>query len=226
MTEVRFVIAIQRINSLVQEIFSTLPVEDRLRIGSIISAVTDADLVTAVRPFMFRGKVVHELCFDTNKLRLFDKNQKVGAVVAAFIIASLSLETKGRFPLDSQTLRTRSGEIMARARRWKYANAVSGFLKALNSQEDQWNREVTQVSIRKIEQGIQAVEKKLRGKKGLNKRGADVRSTLRTDLDVLASWAKNDLQLCSDAEGKEKEKLHSLLMEIKKLKRDLASSKT
>jgi hypothetical protein len=223
---VLFSIRNQETNQLVKRVFDTLPTDERKQVDTIISAVTDADLTTAIRPFGFGGKVIHELYFDPNKLHLFDRNQKVGTIVAAFIIASLSLETKGKFPLDNQTLRTRSGEIMDRARRWKHGRAVSSFLKALNLQEDQWNREVTQVSIKKIEQGIRAVEKKLKSEKDLNRKVADVRSTLRNDLVMLASWAKNDIELCSNLEGKEKKKLNSLLVEIKQLKRELASRRT
>jgi hypothetical protein len=221
-----FSIRNEETNHYVKQVFNTLPIKERKQVNSIIAAVTDADLTTAIRPFGFGGKVVHELYFDPNKLRRFDKNQKVGAVVAAFIIASLSLETKGRFPLDNRTLRTRSGEIMNRARRWRYAGAVSSFLKALNFQEDEWNREVTEVSIKKIEEGIRAVKKKLKSEKDLNRKVTDIRSTLRTDLDLLASWARNDLELCSNAEGKEKEKLYSFLIETKNLKREVASRKT
>jgi len=225
MSEVRFVIANETISSLVQETFSKLPAEERGRIGSKISAVTDADIVTAVRPFTFAGKVVHELYFDPSKLRLFNKEQRVGAVMAAFIIASLAQETKGEFPLDNQNLKTRSSQIIKRARHWGYADEVSSFLKEMNFQEGEWSREVTQVSIRKIEQGIKTVRKELKSEKDLNRKVADVRSTLRDNLDALASWAKSDLELCRDAEVKERKKLHSLQVEINKLRTELVSRK-
>ena len=223
MSEPRFVIANERISSLIQEIFSKLPAEERGRIGSIISAVTDADLVTAVRPFTFAGKVVHELYFDPRKLSLFGKQERVGAIVAAFTIASLTTETKRRFPLDSRTLKSRGRQVIDQARRWKYSGEVSSFLDEMNFQEDQWKRETTQVSIRKIEKGIKAVTKELENEKDLNRAVTDVRSTLRTKLDVLASWARSDLDLCGDAEVKERKRLRYLLAKIKKVRTELAS---
>jgi len=223
MSEIRFVMANERINSLVQEIFSKFPAEERERIGTIISAVTCADLVTAVRPFTFAGKVAHELYFDPRKLSLFRKRERVGAIVAAFIIASLATETKRRFPLDNRTLRSRGRQIIDQARRWKYSDEVSSFLNEINFQEDQWKRETTRISIRKIEKGIKAVTKKLENEKDLNRTVTDVRSTLRTNLDVLASWARGDLELCGDAEVKERKQLRYLLAKIKKVRAELVS---
>jgi len=223
MSEVRFVIANERISSLVREIFSKLPVEERERIGSIISAVTDADLVTAVRPFAFAGRVVHELYFDPRKLSLFGKRERVGAIVAAFIMASLATDTERRFPLDNRALKSRGRQIIVQARRWKYADEVSSFLNEMNFQEDQWKRETTQVSIGKIEKGIKAVTKELENEKDLSRTVTDVRSLLRSNLDVLASWARGDLELCGDAEVKERKQLRYLLAKIKKVRTELAS---
>ena len=48
----------EQTNRLVKGIFMGLPQKERRRVSAVISAVTDANLTTAVRPFSFGGKVV------------------------------------------------------------------------------------------------------------------------------------------------------------------------
>jgi hypothetical protein len=107
--------------------------------------VTDADLTTAVRPFSFGGKVVHELYFDITKLRFFLKEEKIGAIVSAFIIALLAQYSRSRgdsspFPLSDQSLVTNQNLITRYAKHLKYRREVSSFLTRCNDLENQWRR--------------------------------------------------------------------------------------
>jgi hypothetical protein len=137
-------------NSLVREVFKRLPVQERRRIEPVIAAVTDDDLPTAVRPFMFGGKVVHELYFDPPKLRFFVKSEKIGAIVSPFITAPLAKESEARIKraiaLSDQALSDHANLIIRRAKRWKYGRQVSAFLRRLKTLEDEWKEEFSQLS--------------------------------------------------------------------------------
>ena len=126
-------------NTFVKHIFDGLPALEQNKVKSVVAAVTDSNLTTAVRPFSFNGKIVHELYFDTDKLLFFLKDEKVGAVVSAMIIASLASEK--RMPLSSQALMTHAKLILRAANRLKYGRQVSAFLRRLKSLEDQWRNE-------------------------------------------------------------------------------------
>ena len=99
-------------------------------------AVTDADLTTAVRPFMFGGKIVHELYFDPTKLLFFTREEKVGAVVSAFAISYLA--EHGDVPLSDQSLRTHAEQIIQYGKRLNYEGEVSRFLRRFKTLEDEW----------------------------------------------------------------------------------------
>lgn len=70
--------------------FRKLSPKERKLVEVGIVAITNNDLVTAVRPFMFGGKVVHELYLDPSKLLFYTRKEKIGAVVSALIIAILA----------------------------------------------------------------------------------------------------------------------------------------
>ena len=80
MLGVLFEMTSDRTNALISGIFRRLPISERKCIQSSIAAVVDDDLPTAVRPFMFGGKIVRELCFDSHKLWFFLRavDRKVG----------------------------------------------------------------------------------------------------------------------------------------------------
>ncbi len=124
---------------LVGEVFRHLPTKERKLVETKVAAVTDTELVTAVRPFMFGGKLVHELCFDPSKLLFFTKQEKVGAIVSAFLISCLA--ENGAVPLSDQTLRTHAGLIIRYAKRMKYGREVSLFLRRFTILEDEWRRD-------------------------------------------------------------------------------------
>lgn len=142
MNELLFAVTTEATNSLVERIFRGLPVQERERIQSSIAAVTDDYLPTAVRPFMFGGKVVHELYLDPEKLRFFVKHERIGAIVSAFIIASLAQESKQRIEeeasLFDQVLWLHRQLVLQHAKRWRYAREVSAFLNRLKILEDEW----------------------------------------------------------------------------------------
>jgi hypothetical protein len=131
-------------NSMAERIFARLPSGERSRIGATIAVVTDKSLPTAVRPFMFGAKVVHELCFDTEKLWFFVKDEKIGAIVSAFVIASLSEKSKQQarrdFLFSDQSLIERRDLIIERAKRWNYGRQVSAFLERLVRIEKEWRQ--------------------------------------------------------------------------------------
>ena len=122
---------------LVDEVFRKLPAKERKRVQTRIAAVIDSDLVTAVRPFMFGGKVVHELYFDPAKLLFFTRQEKIGAIVSALIISLLAKNA----PSD-QMVRTHRKETIQYAKRLKYGTEVSAFLRRINTLENEifeWN---------------------------------------------------------------------------------------
>ena len=124
---------------LVDEVFRSLPAKERKLVESRITAITDSDLVTAVRPFMFGGKVVHELYFDPSKLLFFTSLEKIGAIVSAFAISCLAQNDD--VPLSDQTVRTHAKQIIQYGRRLKYDSEVSAFLRRLNTLENEWRRD-------------------------------------------------------------------------------------
>jgi hypothetical protein len=126
-------------NSLVADIFRKLPHKERRRVETEIAAVTDTDLPTAIRPFMFGGKVVHELYFDPAKLVFFIGGEKSGAVVSAFIISILAHDAGA--PLSDQSLRTHPRLIIRYAKRLKYGPEVSTFLRRFEACESEWRRD-------------------------------------------------------------------------------------
>jgi len=136
MSQILFAVDDESTRSLLAVTFHKLPVQERTHIKSIIAAVTDADLTTAIRPFSFGGKVVHELYFDPAKMLFFDRQEKIGAVVSAFIISCLA--QNGHVPLSDQTLRTHTKMIMRYAKRLKYGAEVSAFLRRYTALEDEW----------------------------------------------------------------------------------------
>jgi len=125
---------------LIEQVLRKLSVEERELVEHRIKAITDCDLVTAVRPFMFGGKVIHELYFDPSKLAFFADQEKIGAVLSAFIIASLA--ERGLLKLSDQELRTHPDLIAREARSLKHANEVSAFLSKFAHLEDEWRSTV------------------------------------------------------------------------------------
>lgn len=134
----QFAISDNAVSELVNYVFRTLPAKEREHVENKIAAVTDADLTTAVRPFMFGGRVVHELYFDPSKLLFFTREEKIGAVVSAFVISSLA--QNGDVPLSDQTLRTHDELIMRSANRLKYGTEVSLFLRRFMTLENEWRQ--------------------------------------------------------------------------------------
>jgi len=110
----------------------------------MIGAITEDDLPTAVSPFMFGGKVVHELYFDHSKLVFFTKPERIGVIASALIIASLAAKSEGnvngKLPLSDQLIAEHPELIVRRARNWKYGREVSTFLTRLNELEDEWRQ--------------------------------------------------------------------------------------
>jgi hypothetical protein len=143
-SRILFAVAPEKLNCMAKSIFKRLPAEARRRIESSIAAVTDGDHPTAVRPFMFGGKITHELYFDLVKLRFLAKHEKIGAIISAFIIASLAGGSgKGageRVPLSDQALFDYADLIVRGAREWKSGSEVSAFLRRLKTMEDEWRR--------------------------------------------------------------------------------------
>jgi len=120
MDGILFEVSDEPLNTLIRGIFRKLPLTDRKHIESTIAAVTEMDLTTAVRPFAFGGKIVHELYFDTEKLVLFTKREKMGAIVSALIISMLADRYKGgkggkegRLPLSNQAVLTHGRLIVS-----------------------------------------------------------------------------------------------------------------
>jgi hypothetical protein len=132
----------EQTNRLVKGIFMDLPQRERRRVSAVISAVTDARLTTAVRPFSFGGKVVHEIYFDTDKLRFFLHEEKVGAILSAFIIAMLVNDSgPHNLPLSDQSLITYAGRVIQCARHLKRRKEVSSFLQRCINLENQWRED-------------------------------------------------------------------------------------
>ena len=135
----QFAVGHQQTSHLVSGIFRKLPAGERKLIEDEIAAVTDTDLTTAVRPFMFGGKIVHELYFDPAKLLFFTREEKVGAIVSAFAISYLA--KSGDAPLSDQSLRTHAEQIIQYGKRLKCGGEVARFLRRLRSLEDEWRRD-------------------------------------------------------------------------------------
>jgi hypothetical protein len=132
----RFEIHDYRTNALVNKIFRTLTKAQRVSIESMIGAVTDDKLVTAIRPFMFSGKILHELYFDPDKLVFFNNQEKIGAVLSALIISCLA--KKGSLTMSDQELLAHPELIAREGRRWKHGEEVSAFVERLRGLEDEW----------------------------------------------------------------------------------------
>jgi hypothetical protein len=134
----QFLIADTQTSCLVSDLFRRLPARERKHVESKIAAITNSDLVTAVRPFMFGGRVVHELYFDPFKLMFFTRQEKIGAVISAFAIASLAHD--GAVPLSDQALRTHTSQIIRYGRSLKHGTEISAFLRRLRILEDDWRK--------------------------------------------------------------------------------------
>jgi hypothetical protein len=139
MKQTCFAVCDRSTNSLVRNTFEMLPRRERERISSVITAVTDKSLPTAVRPFMFQGKTVHELYFDSEKMLFFTKMEKIGCTLSAMIIACLASEKK--LPLSDQALMEHSGLITKYAKRLNHSHEVSAFIARLKMLEDGWKKE-------------------------------------------------------------------------------------
>lgn len=135
----QFAIGHHQTSSLVEEVYRKLPAKERKLVERRIVAITDSDLVTTVRPFMFGGKVVRELYFDPAKLLFFTVIEKIGAIISAFIIASLA--QNAGVPLSDQSLRTHAKQIVQFGNRLKYGSEVSAFLRRVGTLEDEWRRD-------------------------------------------------------------------------------------
>jgi hypothetical protein len=122
---------------LVSDVFRKLPATERKRVENEIAAITGGELVTAVRPFMFGGKVIHELYFDPSKLLFFTRQEKIGAVLSAFVIASLAHDA---VPLSDQSLITHASQIRRYGKRLKYGSEISAFLRRLRILEYDWRK--------------------------------------------------------------------------------------
>ena len=145
MNRILFEVSDEPVNTLMKAIFRKLPIVDRRHIESVIAAVTNGKLTTAVRPFAFGGKIVHELYLDTEKLALFTKREKTGAIVSALIISVLADESKKgnhkKVDLSNQALMTHGKYIANYAKRWKYREEVTAFLRRLKALEDEWRHD-------------------------------------------------------------------------------------
>jgi hypothetical protein len=129
-------------NQFVKRIFMSLPREEQRRVSAAISAVTDDCLTTAIRPFSFGGRVVHEIYFDLDKLRFFLNEEKVGAVLSAFIIAILVYDSGSRsFPFSDESLITYAGRVIQYAKHLKRRKEVSSFLYRSMDLENQWRKD-------------------------------------------------------------------------------------
>jgi hypothetical protein len=117
-------------HDLIRDILRNFAARERNQVENVIAAVTDADLVTAVRPFMFGGRIVHELYFDRSKLLFFTMEEKIGGAVSALIIAYLA--HKKVVPLSDQALMNHSKLVFREAKRLHYASQVSAFLQSQN----------------------------------------------------------------------------------------------
>jgi hypothetical protein len=113
------------------------PTERRILETEVV-AIADRELVTAVRPFMFGGMVVHELYLDSAKLLFYTTREKIGAIVSAFIIVLLS--RKGNVPFSDQSLRTHAKQINRYGKRLKYGDEVTAFLRRVTNLEDEWRK--------------------------------------------------------------------------------------
>jgi len=146
MNRIVFALTHESANALLRRIFGGIPIQERRRITSVLGAVTEKALPTAVRPFMFGGKIVHELYFDPEKMRFFVRREKIGAIVSAFIIASLTRESEPRtetgIALSDQTLMDHTSLIVRHAKLWKFGDEVSAFLRRLKVLEDEWRQSV------------------------------------------------------------------------------------
>ena len=107
---------------------------------SAISAIVEAHLPTAVRPFMFQGMLARELTFDPWKLRLFSKREQIGAVASAFMICSLATTPRRRIALDNETLMEHSESIRRRTKRLRHQEEVCEFLYKVKRLENAWRR--------------------------------------------------------------------------------------
>jgi hypothetical protein len=132
----RFSVHNDSLDSLATATFRKLPAHDRKNVESMIEAVTDADLTTAIRPFSYGGKIVHELYFDPAKLLFFTRQEKRGAFVSAFIVASLARD--GHMPLSSESLRTHARYILRCAQRLNCKQEARAFLRRFTTLEDEW----------------------------------------------------------------------------------------
>lgn len=128
--------------SSLMEMFKRFPIRERRSIESIIQAITDNDLPTAVRPFMFHGKIAHELYFDNEKMWMLTNEEKLGAAASALIISYLAERSRGKdgngVPLDDQLVMTQADIMMREAKRLKCETEVSAFLKRVKALEDEW----------------------------------------------------------------------------------------
>jgi hypothetical protein len=79
----------QPTKSLTRTVLAALSAKDRESAEATVTAVVQSSLPTVARPFTFGGKVTHELILEPGKLASFSKRERIGAVVSAFIIASL-----------------------------------------------------------------------------------------------------------------------------------------
>lgn len=131
----QFAVSHHATSQLVKGVFQSLPVKLRNGVENEIGAVTDTKLVTAVRPFMFGGRVIHELYFDPDKLLFFTMREKIGAVLSALIIAELA--DKQSVAL-SDNVEDRSNLILREAKRLKYGRQVSAFLRRIKTLEAEW----------------------------------------------------------------------------------------
>jgi hypothetical protein len=93
---------------------------------------------------MFGGKAIHELYLEPVRLHYFLRHEKIGLIVSALIIASLTGETEekivGRVPLSDLALIDHSALILRRAKQWKYEREVHAFLRRFNALADDWSR--------------------------------------------------------------------------------------
>jgi hypothetical protein len=135
----------EQANQFIRRIFDTFPRREQRQVESVISGVVDAELTTAIRPFGYGGKVIHEAYFDLAKLRFFLKQEKIGAIISAFIIPLLVKQSQldADFPaisLSNQLLVTNPDLITQYAKNLNYHKEVFSFLTRCNDLENQWRR--------------------------------------------------------------------------------------
>jgi hypothetical protein len=70
---------------------------------------------------------------------LYTRQEKIGAVASAFIIASLV--QNGDVPLSDQSLRTHTKQIIQYGKRLKYGSEISAFLRRFMTLENEWRRD-------------------------------------------------------------------------------------